>query len=293
MNKSILYIAFIFYSFVAFGQSGDKEAKNSTWKKEKDYLKYQKEKEYEGPEDWYAPSPSSIKEEDNYSNNSSTNPSNQGIQYSPQRIQQDRDKQFGGYDRGGGKGDLKFDPKVKRPDPITLPKPDPIDIDAPNLPDIDPPIIPIGFWKALLFIILFIVIILLVHLWLKNRKPSDKKIVVDVENNWNPEVISKTELELRLEDALSREDFREGVRIYFTFILKELIRKNWIRWKKDKTNYHYLLEMNGKPNVHNFHECVRIYDLIWYGEYEINKDIFELLQPTLQKYYQSLEPKNE
>lgn len=292
MNSSLLYIAIFLCSCLAFGQSPQKDPKSSTWKKEKDYLKYQKQKEYEGPKDWYAPSPSSINEEDE-SGSSSGSSSNQGIQYSPQRIQQDRDKQFGGYDRGGGKGDLKFDPEVKRPDPITLPKPEPLDIDPPNVPNIDPPTIPIGFWKVLLFILLFAAIILIVYLWLKNRKPSDKKIAVDVENNWNPEVITKTELELRLEDALSKEDYREGVRIYFTFILKELIRKNWIRWKKDKTNYHYLLEMTGKPNVHNFHECVRIYDLIWYGEYEINKDVFELLQPTLQQYYQSLEPKNE
>jgi len=96
-----------------------------------------------------------------------------------------------------------------------------------------------------------------------------------------------------LEEALSRDDFREGVRIYFTFILKELISKGWIQWKKDKTNHHYLLEVNGKPNSDIFRECVRIYDLVWYGEYEIDRKAYEMLQPTLLNYYHSLKTMNE
>lgn len=290
MNKFLLYIFFFLGTQTVFVQTADDDAKKSTWNKEKDYLKYQKQKKYQGPEDWYGSSPSSINEDEN---SSSSGPSSQGIQYNPQRIRQDRDRQLDGYDRGGGKGDLKFDPEIKKPDPITLPEIDPPDIDAPDAPDIDPPTIPLIFWKILLFLIVFIVIVILVYLWLKNRNPANKKIILDVENEWNPEVISKTELELRLEEALSNEDYREGIRIYFTFILKELIRKEWIRWKKEKTNYHYLLEMRGKNNFHSFQECVRIYDLVWYGEYEISREIYELIQPTLHSYYQSLKPKNE
>lgn len=116
---------------------------------------------------------------------------------------------------------------------------------------------------------------------------------MDVENDWNPEVISKTELELRLEEAVEREDYRECVRIYFTFILKELIRKGWINWKKEKTNYHYVLEMHKRENAAHFNECVRIYDLVWYGDYNIDQDIFGLLQPSFENYYKSLDPVNE
>ncbi|MDB0037994.1 hypothetical protein N9F08_01400 [bacterium] len=51
-------------------------------------------------------------------------------------------------------------------------------------------------------------VIIILYVIFKNAKPIDKKVIVDVEDDWNPEVISKTELELRLEAAMSREDYR-------------------------------------------------------------------------------------
>lgn len=291
MNKILVIFIFQFAFFSCFSQVVEKDAKKKIWKQEKDYLKYQKKKDYKGPGDWYGSEPSSIKdEEDSYS--SSGNSGSQGIQYNPQQIQQDREKQFG-KKGGNGSGDLEADPEIKRPDPITFPEIDSPDIDAPDVPDIDPPIFPVSFWKVILFLIILAVVVFLLYWWLKNRQPANTAIRQNIENDWNPEVITKTELELRLEDALSRDDFREGVRIYFTFILKELITKGWIQWKKDKTNHQYLLEVNGKPNSDIFRECVRIYDLVWYGEYEIDRQIFEILQPTLLNYYHSLKAMNE
>lgn len=262
------------------------DKKEKTWETEREYLKYKKEKGYKGPTEWYGATPAEMDPEDpgGYSNYGS----GQGIQYVPQRLRRDRSGR--GYrGGGGGGGTLPSDPKVKRPPPIQL------DIDPPDidLPDVDAPNVGGGFWKVLLFILIAALVILILYLIFKNAKPVDKKVIVDVEDDWNPEVITKTELELRLEAAMSKEDYRECVRIYFTFILKELIRKGWISWKKEKTNHHYVMELAGKPNQLVFMECVRIYDLVWYGEYEIDQEIFEMLRPTLQDYYKTLDPVNE
>ena len=51
--------------------------------------------------------------------------------------------------------------------------------------------------------------------------------------------------------------------------------------------------MQHRTNAMSFHECVRIYDIVWYGDYNIDNDIYELLKPTLEEYYQSLDPVNE
>lgn len=293
MNKGGLIIALLLVIFHASGQTDAQDIKRKTWKNEKEYLRYERQKNYEGPDDWYSGSPSSIKDENENFSPGSNNSGKQGIQYNPQRIQKDREKQYGPYEQGGGKGELGLDPKVKKPDPIEFPEFDPPDAPDIDLPDIDGPNIPIGFWKIVLFLIIAAVLVTLLYFWLKNRTPAVKNVEQDVENDWNPEIISKSELDLLLEKALADEDYREGIRIYFTFILKELMRKNWIHWKKDKTNHHYLVEMAAKPKVDIFRECVRIYDLVWYGEYEINKEIFEMLQPTLLNYYRSLEKSND
>jgi hypothetical protein len=292
LNRLIFSISFVFLALVCFSQADGKDLKKKVWKQEKEYLKYQKKKNYKGPEDWYGSSPSSLKEEENNYTTTNNGSSSQGIQYNPQQIKQNREKQFG-KNSGKNGGTLGADPEIQKPEPITLPDIDPPNIDGPDLPDFDGPTIPISFWKILLFSALIIAVIILLYWWLKNKQPSNNAVLQDIQNDWNPEVITKTELEQRLEEALERGDFREGIRIYFTFILKELIRKNWIQWKKDKTNHHYLLELTGKPDNDIFRECVRIYDLVWYGEYEIDKDIFNQLQPTLLKYYKSLNPSNE
>lgn len=263
----------------------DKKAK--TWETEREYLKYQKEKGYKGPTEWYGSQPAEMDGEESggYSNYGSG--SGQGIRYVPQKLRRDRGRRYGG---GGGNGTLPSDPRVKPPPPVN------IDIDPPDidLPDVDVPNVGSGFWKVLLFILIAVLVILILYFIFRNAKPEDnKKIIVDVEDDWNPEVITKTELELRLEAAMSKENYRECVRIYFTFILKELIRKGWISWKKEKTNHQYVLEMTGKPNQMVFMECVRVYDLVWYGEYEIDQEIFEMLRPTLQDYYKSLDPVND
>ena len=288
MIKHILNIALLLIPLIGFSQ----EHKEKIWEQEKEYLKYEKKNKYKGPDDWYGDSPSDIKEDEIFSGGGGTyggSYGSGGIKYSPQQIQQDRSNRHQGFDRGGGSGTLKFDPKVERPDPIEIPDIDAPDVDLPDIDiDIDTPSISPGVWKFLLFLLIFAAVLTIAYLIIKNKKPSNKKVVVNVENDWNPEVISKTDLELRLEAAIEKEDYREAVRVYFTFILKALIKKGWISWKKEKTNHHYVIEMSKHPNTLLFMSCVRIYDLVWYGEYNIDKEIFDLLKPELETYYKTL-----
>ena len=285
LSKAFLHSVLLLLPMLSLAQE-EKEV----WQHEKDQLEYRKSEEYKGPTEWYGSSPASLKEE----NVNNLNPSNsgQGIQYVPQQIQRDRQERFQGYDRGGGSGTLPYDPTLERPDPVEAPKFDPPDIDAPDI-DMDAPKMGSGFWNFLLILFIIVIVFIIAYLIVRNWKPSNQKIAVEIADDWNPEIISKTELELRLEQAMLEEDYRECIRIYFTFILKELIRKNWIAWKKEKTNYHYVLEMTKRPDAQHFNECVRVYDLVWYGEYHIDRDIFELLQPGLDAYYKSLDPKDE
>lgn len=289
LNKILTVIGFLLIVLSSHAQKANGDPKKQVWKQEKDYLKYKKQRDYKGPEDWYGSGPSSLNEsDDSYTGSPS---SSQGLQYNPKQIQQDRERQFG-RDPGTG-GTLDSDPKIKKPDPITLPDVKSPDIDGPDLSNTKAPVIPPVVWKVLLFILIIVVVVWAVYYWLKNKQPGEQKILQNVENDWNPSVISKTELELKLEESMLKEDYRECVRIYFTFILKELIRRNWIQWKKDKTNHDYVLETIGKPNESLFRECVRIYDIVWYGEYEITKEAFELLQPSLLNYYHYLKVANE
>lgn len=300
MIKYLIHIVFICWSFQLFSQDKVEKA----WKSEKDKIEYRKEKKYKGPEDWYADSPARMEKDDpedlyipqNGSSPYSANSPGGSQTYTPQQIQQEREKRYGKNYSGTGNG--KPDPELIKPDPIEFPDIDAPDIDAPDvdLPDVDAPdfLSSGGFWKTLLFILLFLLLIWIIYIIVKNRQPSNKKVVVqNVENDWHPEIITKTELELMLEKAMSNEDYRECVRVYFMFILKELTKKSWIKWRAEKTNYDYILEMRSRDNAMGFEEAVRIYDIVWYGDYAITKEVYAKLQPALVSYYKSLNPTDD
>ena len=147
------------------------DKKTKTWETEREYLKYQKEKGYKGPTDWYGSQPAEMDPDDGSGYTSS---GSQGIQYVPQKLRRDRGRR--GYNRGGGNGTLPSDPQVKRPPPVQF------DIDPPDIdvPDVDPRNIGGSFWKVLLFILIAAVVILILYLIFKNAKPIDKKVIVDV-----------------------------------------------------------------------------------------------------------------
>jgi hypothetical protein len=275
----IFHIALLL-SFNFYAQTHKKEDKISVWKREKKSIQYEKGEEYSGPSDWYTSSPGSIDEPEVEDQSTSY----EGLDYQPEQIQRDRQVRREGFDRGGGNGTEAYDPDVLSPE-----------IDTPEIDSTDDsadrePLFSDGFWKVLGILILFALAIFLVYQLIKNAKPSVKEVKIQsIDKNWNPTIISKTELELLLESALEKEDYREGVRIYFNFILKELIKKGWIKWKQEKTNYSYILEMKSRSNSHLFEECVRIYDLVWYGEYQLSKSDFEEIQPVLLSYYKLIE----
>jgi hypothetical protein len=275
-NRLLNSILLLFVSSLLFGQNPEQEKR---YEKTAKGYKYVKDKRYKGPSDWNGASPATMSEKNTPQFNQE--PHN-GLE---DRIDQTRNRK-----NAGNGGALQKDPKTQKGEPIQLPDIDPPDIDAPDLPDIDPPTFSETFWKTLLIVFIVLVVILLLYLLIRNYQPKAQRIEAEFEEHeWNPEVITKTELELKLEDALTRENYRECVRIYFTFILKELIRNRFIHWKKEKTNFEYQLEMNGKPHAYLFNESVRIYDLIWYGEYELSRDEFAQIEPILKSTHQQFE----
>ncbi len=115
-----------------------------------------------------------------------------------------------------------------------------------------------------------------------------KKIPKDLESVI-PTEIPKTELELLLEKALSKEDYREAIRIYFIFIIRGLIIKDWIVWEKEKTNFSYLIEMRNKPYSDEFEATVSVYEIVWYGERILTKEEYLSLEPRFKNLVKNLD----
>ena len=135
-----------------------------------------------------------------------------------------------------------------------------------------------------------ILLAFIIYQLIKNKTPKDAVIPFEpLAEDLNPATITKTELELRLEEAMRNEDYRECVRIYFLFAMKNLIERRWIFWKKERTNMHYIIEMQGRPGAYDFEQIVNIYDLVWYGDYELDKSTYAGIQPELERHYLTIE----
>ncbi len=147
----------------------------------------------------------------------------------------------------------------------------------------------INFLKVIMWIILIGAIGFLVYYFFLRFEGggSGKKVNIDFDET-PPMEIPKTELERRLEEALSREDYREAVRIYFIFIIKDLSSKSWIRWERRKTNISYLMEMRGKSQYELFNETVNIYDMIWYGNYAVSKNQYQNFELKFKSLLKSI-----
>ena len=146
-----------------------------------------------------------------------------------------------------------------------------------------------GFLQYVLFGLLTVLLAFLIYQLFVKTSFNEKgaKIVVDFEE-LAPTQIPKSELELLLEKALAKDDFREAIRLYFIFIIKDLCEKEWIRWEKKKTNFSYLIEMREKPQYDSFNDAVSIYELVWYGNYNVKKEDFSYLEPKFKRLLNSL-----
>ncbi len=159
------------------------------------------------------------------------------------------------------------------------------DIDMPNISPISP------FWSSFILVIVIIGLAALIFFLFFNQikdNKANKKVNLDIDSII-PTEIPKTELELLLEKALAKEDYREAIRIYFIFIIRGLITKGWIEWEKEKTNISYLREMNGNSYQSDFESTVSVYEIVWYGEREINKEEYNLLEPRFKTLVENLE----
>lgn len=288
LTKWILYIICFAFPLISWNQKNTGKDVRRKWHEITENHGFRKAKNYKGPASDGSVYPSNIEENQPLPSGSSSsrNMPYKGIPYST--AQQRQGRRPGNPGAGpGGNGTLQRDPNVTPPEDIDVPEIDSPDIDA---PDIDVPEVGSSFWQTLGIILLIILLGVIIYYILKNRAPSNPVVPFEpLDEDLNPATISKTELELRLEEAVARGDYKECVRIYFLFAMKELIQRRWIFWKKEKTNFHYIIEMQGRPGLREFEEIVNIYDLVWYGDYSISEADYNRMQPKLDAHYKTLE----
>lgn len=102
------------------------------------------------------------------------------------------------------------------------------------------------------------------------------------------ENLEESDLERFLREALEKKQYKIAVRIYYLMSIKELMLQNFIVWKKNKTNFEYLTEMRERQEFEHFHSLTRAFEIVWYGDVEIEEKEFAVLSPSFSNFIRSI-----
>lgn len=272
--KSYITVILVFLAINSIAQKDP--ALEKRWDNMQRSIEYGKNPKQKEPKDWWSTGPH------HYDSQNTVSPEevNESNDFKENIL---KSKQG---EKGHGKG-KSAERKMKEPEMPEPPEFDAPEIDTPDIGNVDPNKISKSTWKLILFILIFIAVIVGLYFWLRKQN-ANPKIEQTFDDDWNPEVITKSELESRLENALLSDNFREAVRVYFTLILQELIVLEYIEWKREKTNHDYLRELKNHAVKSQFSQSIRVFDIVWYGEYVLDKNRFGKIQPLFLSFISQL-----
>ena len=142
------------------------------------------------------------------------------------------------------------------------------------------------FIQVLPYLLLLGLSILMIWLFVKyeNRKVAENKLNGSkVAFGSDEEIIQNQDIQQLINHAISRGDFRLAIRYYYLLTLKKLIEKDLIEWKIQKTNHDYFEELSVGPLKVQFVEITKIYDYIWYGDFDLDQLSFQKAEGAFHK----------
>ncbi|MCB0706705.1 MAG: DUF4129 domain-containing protein [Saprospiraceae bacterium] len=93
--------------------------------------------------------------------------------------------------------------------------------------------------------------------------------------------------------AENSANYRLAIRLRYLMIIQELNEKEFIEWKKDKTNGQYSRELSGTQLEKPFRQVTQIFEPLWYGQEVLDKSAYQLLSrefEDLEAVLQQSEP---
>ena len=141
-------------------------------------------------------------------------------------------------------------------------------------------------WFRYIAIAVLVAVALVILILLLKNRPKNVSLKTDLEEAIlnAEEDIDKSDLRYLLKLALEQNNLNAALRIYYLIIIKELNQNNLILYKKDKTNYAYILEMSTKPEYKDFKNLTMAYEYHWYGDKELNEESFNRITPAIEKF---------
>lgn len=146
----------------------------------------------------------------------------------------------------------------------------------------------LGILKYLIITVLVLLVafgvIKLLGLDLKMLARKPKAIEVPYEESL--ENIHEIDFDEQLEKAIQDGNYRLAVRLLYLRTLKHLSDLDMINWQPDKTNQAYVSEVKNDAHRKEFAQLTSRFEYVWYGEFFIDKGVFEPISQSFQQFNQ-------
>jgi len=108
---------------------------------------------------------------------------------------------------------------------------------------------------------------------------NNKTIVDFVEGE---DLMNKPNIQALIDAAISENNYRLAIRYHYILILQRLDASKSIVWEQQKTNVDYIKEIKNRDVKSDFKHLTWVYDMIWYGNFEIKQADFIKVQQEFQ-----------
>jgi hypothetical protein len=131
------------------------------------------------------------------------------------------------------------------------------------------------------YLILALLIFLLIRFFLKVNSRTlitGQKETASFQFTEDEQIIKNEDINALINNAIEQKNYRLAIRYYYLLSLKHLTEKEVITWQQEKTNEDYITEIKSETIKSSFKNITRIYDYVWYGEFNVDQLRFENLK---------------
>lgn len=141
------------------------------------------------------------------------------------------------------------------------------------------------------YLILAVLVFFLIRFFLKvNSKTliSGQTKTASFQFTEDEQIIKNEDINALIENAILQKNYRLAIRYYYLQSLKYLTDKQVITWQQEKTNEDYITEIKSDTIKSSFKNITRIYDYVWYGEFNVDQLRFESLKIPFESLNNSI-----
>jgi Domain of unknown function (DUF4129) len=110
----------------------------------------------------------------------------------------------------------------------------------------------------------------------------------EIQNAGEEELITEDIFAINYQKEIDKAEdsgnYRLAIRLLFLRLLKEMAEKNIIRYKQDRTNLDYLMELYPTAYYNNFFRITRNYEYSWYGQFDVSEEGYRTIRNDFNQF---------